>query len=305
MPRAARQATAAVEIAGVAITHPDKVLWPDAGVTKLELARYYERLWPVLQRYVAARPLTLRPFPRGITGGSYYLKNAPAQAPAWLPTWTDVPASTGRPVRFVVGGELRTQIWCVQYNAIEVHPWLSRIDAPDLPDWAVVDLDPGERTPFALVVRAAKAVGRELARQGLAGYPKLSGSSGIHVYLPLERVHSFEAVRAWMHALAERLCAAAPETLTLDYDVADRHDLVLIDYAQNARGKNTVAPYSVRPKPGAPVSAPIRWEELDDPDLRPGRWTLRTLPARLEQIGDLFAPALERPQRLPGAATVA
>jgi bifunctional non-homologous end joining protein LigD len=302
MPRRVRASQPAVEVAGVPVTHPDKLLWPDEGITKLELVRYYERLGPTILRYVADRPLTLRPFPRGIGGPSYYMKNAPEQRPDWVVTWEDTAESTGRPVHFVVAPDVRTLVWCAQYNAVEVHPWLSRVDRPDVPDWAVVDLDPGERTPFALVVRAARAFKRALDRHGLRGYPKLSGSSGMHVYLPLERVHPFDAVRDFMHRLAEQACASEPDTMTLDYAVADRHDLVLVDYAQNARGKSTVAPYSVRPKPGAPVSAPIRWEELDDPDLRPDRWTRRTLPKRLERVGDLYASALEHPQRLPGVA---
>jgi bifunctional non-homologous end joining protein LigD len=302
MPRRAAQRAAEVAIAGVRITHPDKLLWPADGITKLDLARYYERVGPTMLPYLRDRPLTLRPFPGGIESSSYYLKNAPSTLPDWVPTWTDVAESTGKPVRFVLGGDLPTLIWCAQYNAIEVHPWLSRVDRPDFPDWAVIDLDPGERTPFELVVRAARAFRQELERRGLRAYPKLSGSSGLHLYLPLERVHRFDAVREYVHALAQSVARSEPETLTLDYVTADRHDLVLADYAQNARGKSTVAPYSARPKPGAPVSAPIRWEELEDPTLRPNRWTLRSLPERIERVGDLFADALAHPQRLPGLA---
>ena len=158
MPRSRDPGDSALSVAGVPITHPSKVLWPEAGITKLDLVRYYERIGPLMLPYVANRPLTLRPFPNGIDQPSYYMKDAPRRRPAWLPTWTDVAKSTGKPVHFVLGGELRTLIWCAQYNAVEVHPWLSRVDEPDLPDWAVVDLDPSESTPFSLVVRAAKAL---------------------------------------------------------------------------------------------------------------------------------------------------
>jgi bifunctional non-homologous end joining protein LigD len=302
MSRSRAADDAPLAVGGVPITHPSKTLWPADGITKLDLVRYYERIGPMMLPYIADRPLTLRPFPGGIEKSSYYMKDAPPRRPSWVPTWADVAKSTGKPVHFVLGGDLRTLIWCAQYNAIEVHPWLSRIDEPDLPDWAVVDLDPSDQTPFAMVVRAAKAFQRELTERALVGFPKLSGSTGIHIYVPLERVHAFDAVRAYFHEIAESIARAEPDVVTLDYEIAGRHNLVLIDYAQNARGKSTVAPYSVRPRPGAPVSAPIRWEELDNPELKSDRWTLRTLPERLEREGDLFSPALSLRQRLPGLA---
>ncbi|MGH2371451.1 MAG: non-homologous end-joining DNA ligase, partial [Chloroflexota bacterium] len=283
-------------------------LWPEDGITKLDLVRYYERIAPIILRYVARRPLTLRPFPRGIDQPSYYLKNAPKGTPHWIETFRDVAESTGEPVAFVVArdkADARTLVWTAQYNAIEVHPWLSRIDQPDEPDWAVLDLDLHGTTDRAAaddwlrLVRGATLLRQRLDELGLRAFPKLSGQSGLHVLVPLERVHGFDAVRHFFEVVAGEVCAAHPDLLTVDYVKADREGRVLIDYAQNARGKSTVAPYSVRPKRGAPVSAPVTWDELDDAGLRPDRWTLRTIFDRLDDVGDVLEPALTLRQQLP------
>ena len=288
-----------VSVHGVRISHPDKLLWPTEGITKLDLVRYYERVAPSLLRYARHRPLTLRPFPRGVDQPGFYLHDAPKGRPAWLKTVRDVPQSTGKAIDFVVLNDVRTLIWMAQFNAVEVHAWLSRTDRPDRPDWAVVDLDPADDTPWPRLARAAQVVHRRLEAAGLRAFAKLSGQSGLHILVPLARVHDYAAVRAFFERLARRLCADQPDLLTVDYQTAQRGGRILIDYAQNSYGKTTVAPYSVRPRPGAPVAAPIDWSELDDPELRPDRWTLRTLPERLDRVGDLLAPALRLHQRLP------
>ena len=299
MPRRADRDDPPVELDGVTLTHPSKVLWPDVGVTKLELAEYYRAVAPYLVPFMRDRALTLRPYPRGIAAPGYYLQDAPKGLPGWVATWKDVATSVGRTVEHVVGGDERTLLWLTQYNAIEVHTWLSRTDRPDAPDFAVVDLDPSDATPFEQVTQAARLFGEAFERAGIQGYPKVTGSSGIHVYVPLARGPGFDAVRASLHALCVQIEARAPELVTTDPTIADRGDRVFLDYAQNSRGRTTVAPYSVRPKPGAPVAAPIRWEELDDPDLRPNRWSIRDMPARLEAVGDLAGPMLACRQHLP------
>jgi bifunctional non-homologous end joining protein LigD len=289
-------------VLGVPVTHPAKLLWPADGITKLDLARYYERIAPVILRYVAQRPITLRPFPHGTDRPGFYLKNAPKGAPPWLRTFTDVAESTGRPVHFVLAQDARSLVWVAQLNAVEIHPWLSRIDVPDRPDWAVVDLDPAgeiDAGRWQVLVRAARAVRDHLAEDGLRSFPKLSGQTGMHVLVPLLRAHPFAQVRSYFERLAQRLCAAFPDLLTMDYDIAGRGGRTLIDYAQNARAKTTVAPYSVRPRPGAPVAVPLTWDELDDSELRPSRWTIRTIFSRLDAVGDVLEPALQLRQRLP------
>jgi bifunctional non-homologous end joining protein LigD len=288
-----------MHVGGVTLTHPDKVLWPAQGYTKRDLAAYYRSVAPFLLPFMRDRALTLRPFPRGVAAPGYYLQDAPKAAPDWLPTWRDIAPSTGRPVDHIVGGDERTLIWLVQYNAIEVHTWLSRIDRPDEPDFAVVDLDPGDRTPFSNVIQVARRFKAELDEVGLAGFPKLTGSSGIHIFVPLERGPSFDEVREWMHRLALRVEDGAPHLVTTDPRIAGRGDRVFLDYAQNSRGRTTVAPYSVRPRPEAPVATPLRWEDLDDPDLRSNRWTIKTMAALVREVGDLVAPMLACKQRMP------
>ena len=300
MPHGRRDAQETpIELDGIRITHPDKVLWPDDGYTKRDLAEYYRAVAPYLLPFLDRRALTLRTYPRGIAEPGIWLQHAPRTRPDWLTTWRDVAESTGRPIDHIVGGELRSLLWLVQYNVVEVHAWLSRTDRPDAPDFAVVDLDPSEATPFADVVAAARLFKIELERVGLESFPKVTGSTGIHLFVPLERGPSFDVVRGRMHELARRVEAAAPELVTTDPHVADRGSRIFADYAQNSRGRTTVAPYSVRPKPGAPVAVPIGWEELDDPALRPDRWTVRTIPERIATVGDLSAPLLACRQRLP------
>lgn len=297
--RAGKGDVPVVEVSGVRLSHPEKLLWPRDGISKLELARYYERIAPTMLPYVQDRPLALRPFPRGVDQPGFYLKDAPAGAPDWLATFTATAESTGQPVDFVVARDARTLVWLAQRNAVEVHTWLSRTDAPERPDWAVMDLDPGDETPWEWVARGARAVRDLLDGLGLRSFAKLSGSSGVHVLVPLARVHTFDRVREFFERVGQQLVEAHGDILTLDYATRARGRRVLLDYAQNAYARNTVAPYSARPKPGAPVAMPVRWEELDDPRLRPNRWTIRTAFDRLSQVGDLLAPARELDQRLP------
>ncbi len=290
---------AAVEIEGVRITHPEKVVWPDAGITKLELAQYYARMAPVMLRYVKDRPVTLRPFPQGVDRPGFYLKDKPRGAPSWIQTFEDRAGSTREIVHFVVASEARMLVWAAQINSVEVHPWLSTVEHPDTPDWAVVDLDPFEGTAWERISRAALLVREGLARLGLQSFPKLTGQTGVHVLVPIEPSVSFDHVRSVFERLARELAEAHPDLLTTGYQVEGRRGRILIDYAQNARAKTTVAPYSPRPKPGAPVAAPVTWEEMEDPGLALDAWNVRTILDRLERVGDVLEPALGLRQRLP------
>lgn len=297
--RSTQRSSESADIAGVRITHPQKPLWPRDGITKLELARYYAAVGPTLLRYAGGRPLTLRPFPRGVDHAGFYLKDAPGAAPAGFSTFCDVAQSTGQPVHFLVPRAVRDLVWLAQFNAVEVHPWLSTVEHPDQPDWLVVDLDPPAAARWAQAVQGAFAFKERLESAGLQGFPKLSGSTGLHLLVPLVPEHDFETVREFVAGLAAAVQRSLPDALTLEYDVADRGDRVLVDYAQNARAKNTVAPYSVRPKPGAPVAAPVTWDELRDPDLRSDSIRMRSMSERLQRVGDLLEPALRLRQRLP------
>ncbi|HEU5316359.1 MAG TPA: non-homologous end-joining DNA ligase [Chloroflexota bacterium] len=292
-----------ITVRGVRVTNPNKVLFPEDGLTKLDLVHYYEAMAPIILKYVRHRPLTLRPFMSGIGGRGIYLKNAPKGAPSWLRTFADVAESTGETVNFVVAEGIKTLIWVAQYNSIELHAWLSTVDRPDLPDWAVVDLDPPDEVPPAkrrrVAAKIALLVRDQLERYGLKSFPKPSGQTGVHVLVPLAPVHPFDDVRAFFEKLGVELCREHEDWVTTDYDVADRHGRILIDYAQNSRGKTTVAPYSVRPKPGAPVALPMTWAELEEWSKSKKQPSLRDVPTLVEKRGDALAPALKLKQKLP------
>lgn len=286
-------------LGGVDISSPERMVWAEEGISKLELARYYESMAEYLLRFLDKRPMVLRPFPRGARGPSFWLQDAPKGVPEFVPTWRRIPPATGRAIDMVVGGDLRSLLWLVQYNVIEMHAWLARLDAPEQPDFAVLELDAHSGAPFELVARAARLAHACLEELDLRGFPKLSGGSGIHVLVPLAREYSFDQVRAFVKRLGQRIAEREPNTLSTELSTARERRCVYLDYPQNGAGKNLVAPYSARARPDAPVSAPITWEELDDAELRANRWSIREMPARLESVGDLMEPAYGLAQQLP------
>jgi bifunctional non-homologous end joining protein LigD len=285
--------------AGFALTHPERVLWPDEGITKGDLAAHYQAVASVLLPHVRDRPVVLRPYPQGVGGASYYRQSLPASAPAWLPRYEYVAKADARPNEMLVVQNEPSLLWLVNQAAIELHPWLSRTDRPDAPDFAVFDLDILDGTLFPLALRAALLLRDELESRGVRCYPKTSGGDGIHVYVPLERGPGYAETRAWSQAVAESLRSRHPDILATDVRLADRQHKVLIDYAQNSLGRTTASVYSVRPRPGATVSTPLTWDEVEAGEVRPAGFTIRTVPARVQSLGDLFAPVLTGGQRLP------
>ena len=284
---------------GVVTTNPEKVLWPEDGYTKQDLIDYYQEVAPLLLPHLRDRPLVMKPYPNGIAGRFYYRQTLPKTAPPWLPRWEHVPRVNANPNLMPLAQDIDALTWLANQAAIEMHPWLSRIDAPELPDYAVFDLDVLDGRLFAKALEAALLVRRAVEAQGLAAYAKTTGGDGIHIYVPIRRGPTFEQARDWALDLAESLCAANGRLFSTESRIAGREELVLTDYAQNAMGKTTVAPYSVRPRPGAPVSAPLTWEEVEQGQIRPGDFTIRSAPARLRERGDLFAPVLGGTVELP------
>jgi bifunctional non-homologous end joining protein LigD len=189
--------------------------------------------------------------------------------------------------------DLAALTWLANQAAIEMHPWLSRVDAPEQPDYVVLDLDILEPAFFPRLLEASLIVREAVERHGLAAYPKTTGGDGLHLYVPIRRGALFDDTRGWALALANALRDAHPDVFSIESKIAGRERLVLIDYAQNALGKTTVAPYSVRPRPGATVSMPVTWEDIKEGEIRPADFTIRTAPARIRERGDLFAPVLD------------
>jgi bifunctional non-homologous end joining protein LigD len=281
------------------LSNLDKLIWPEDGITKRELIRYYSSIGPQLIPYLAGRALTLQRYPDGVHRSGFWQKQVPGHAPEWIDCWAWESRSTRERVDYLVLDSVAPLAWIANEAAIDVHPSTFLIEAPQTPTWALVDIDPGTTTTWDDVVLLARLYRTALDHVGVAGFPKVTGQRGIQVWIPVAPRYSFDETRDWVAALSRTIAAAAPGLVSWEWRKSDRAGLARLDYTQNAWNKTLVAPYSVRPGNGAPVSAPIAWEELDDPELRPDRWTIRTVLPRLERTGDLFAGALTMAQELP------
>jgi bifunctional non-homologous end joining protein LigD len=286
------------DIAGrrLALTNLDKVLWPADGITKRDMIDYYVRMAPYLLPYLRDRPLSMQVFPDGIDGKSFWRKDKPSYAPDWMDSWTYHGEKTKT---YIVVDEVATLAWVANAGVIDLHPWHSRIDAPDLPDWAVFDLDPFEPATFKDVIDIAKLVKAALDHFALQGVVKTSGQTGLQIYVPIRRGPNYDVVRRWVEDVGRSIGQVMPDLITWQWSVAQRAGKIRIDYTQNIINKTLAAPYSLRPALKAPVSTPIAWEELDDPLLLPDRWTIQTIGARVAEVGDLFLPVLAGDQDLP------
>jgi bifunctional non-homologous end joining protein LigD len=284
------------------LTNLDKVLFPArAGepVTKRELVRYYATVAPVLVPYLADRPLNLHRFPDGVNRKGFWQKQVPGHAPGWIPRWRNEDADDGESEAYFVVDGAPALVWLANHAAIELHAWTSRVDDVRRPTYALVDLDPGEQTTWDELLVLARLHRVALDHLGMRGYPKVTGRRGIQVWIPILRGPTFDETRAWVEQLSRAIGDVAGDRVSWTWEKRNRGGRARLDYTQNAINKTLVAPYSVRAAAGAPVSVPIRWDELDDPGLRPDRWTIRDLPARLAAAGDPMAPALDDGQVLP------
>ncbi len=279
------------------LTHLDKVLWPPArpggpSWTKGDYLHYLRAISPHVLPHLRGRPLVLTRYPDGALGPSFYQKNLPATAPGWLPRFRQASAS-GRAIDYLVAASLSDLLWIGQQAAIEFHPWLSTCAYPEQPDRAVVDLDPMPPAGFE-DARAVAALVRELLdRAGVASWPKTSGATGLHLFIPIRPIHTHRQVALVMRALGELLLRLWPERVTLERRVALRAGRVYFDYLQNAHGKTLCGPYSPRPLPGAPVSTPLEWAEVAD--VRPESFDLRAVADRLAAGRDPFAGLCQAP----------
>ncbi len=285
------------------VTNVDKVLFPalpgEPAVTKRDLLRYSAQIAPYLLPYLRRRALNMHRFPGGAGTKGFWHKALPAHAPEWLPRWDNPAADPGEAHTYLVVDEPAALIWAANYGALEWHPWTSLVDAPDSPTYALIDLDPGPQTSWADLVALARLHRTALDHLGVTAFPKVTGRRGIQIWIPIATGPTFDDTRAWVEQLSKTVGAVMPELVSWKWDVKDRGGLARLDYTQNAINRTLVAPYSPRPAAGAPVSAPIEWDELDDPDLRSDLYTIRTIIPRLEEKGDLFGGALRRDQRLP------
>jgi bifunctional non-homologous end joining protein LigD len=274
----------------VRFTNLDKVLWPEDGFTKADLIAYYRDIAPWLLPYLRDRPVVLTRFPDGIHGKSFYQKDAPGWAPEWLRTTTVYSEGSERELRYFVVDDVHALAYLANSAAIPLHVWSSRVGSLDRPDWTIIDLDPKE-APFSSVVAVAKAVHELCDDIGLPHYVKTSGSSGLHVLIPLGGQCTHEHARLIAELLSRRVVKRLPEHATMTRVIGKRGGRVYLDYLQNGHGKLLVAPFSVRPLPGAPVSMPLKWSDVNARlDIR--KHTIRSAAKRMEQKGDPLLPLL-------------
>jgi len=287
----------------VRLSSPDKLLFPRDGVTKKDLAEYYAAIGETIVPHLRNRPFTLKRYPDGIDGRPYFHKQAPKGKPPWVPTrqFRTWPREGGsRLVDFTLVNEPAALVWMVQMNCIDMNAWYSRIDKPERPDYVVFDLDPPEsRNGFTQAIAVAHLIREALERLELRSYVKTSGADGIHVLVPITRRSSYPETYEFAERVSRTLEAENPGLVTTEWLKKKRRG-VLVDHRQNGHGKTIASAYSVRPKPGAPVSTPLRWEELTA-KVRPRDFGRREALARVEQHGDLFEPVLRGGQALAPA----
>ncbi len=284
------------------LSNLDKLFWPDEGITKGDLLEYYRSAAPVLVPHLRRRPFTMRRYPDGAFGKAFFQKDAPSHMPEWIATFKTVvtPRSGGeREVALPVVEDELGLLWMVNMGCIDMNPWYSRVDRPDRPDFVLFDLDPTPEVPYAQTVEVALILKGLLDGIGLASFPKTSGGKGFHVLVPLDRRSSFDDTRGFAEHVAGVIAAGYPKLATTAWSKAKRKG-VLIDANQNGMGKTIASVYSVRPHPGAPVSTPLRWEEVT-PTLDPAAFTMGAVLDRVARHGDLFAGVLTTRQSLGNA----
>ena len=273
------------------ITHPEKVLFPDSGITKGELCAYYEAIAPLMLPHIAGRPITMERYPAGIDEKGFIQKDVSKGFPSWLER---VAVETGggrakkaRTVHYPLAADARSLVWLANQNSITPHVWCSRLPRLEQPDLCVLDLDPPGDEPEAL--RAAALAVRDLFDElELPSFVKTSGSKGFHVVVPLDGEAGYDVTWRFAHGAGAVLVARHPRVLTQEFLKADRAGRIFVDTGRNAPGATFAAVYAVRPKPGAPVSAPCTWPEVERGAVGPRTFTLRAMAARVHDVGDLW-----------------
>jgi bifunctional non-homologous end joining protein LigD len=277
------------------ITHPEKLIFPDDGITKGELAAYYEMIAPYMLPHVRGRPITMERYHRGIAAKGFFQKDVTKGFPKWLER-VEVPKKDGT-VHHPLAGDVNALLWLANQNTVTPHVWTSRV--PDLfhPDLCVFDLDPTDDNPAA--VRAAALELRDLLGElGLHSWVKTSGSKGFHIAVPLDRRADFGEVERFAHRVGKALVSRDPSRLTQEFSKVDRGGRILVDTGRNGYSATFAATYAVRARTGAPVSAPCTWEEMERGDITPRTFTLRSMAARIAAVGDLWADITAHPQSI-------
>ena len=275
----------------VSITNRQKIYWPGEGFTKGDLIDYYDKMADYILPYLKGRCLSLKRNPNGINDKGFYHKDAGENAPSYVDVHKVKSESNGKIIDYIVCNNKATLLYVANLGCIEINPWNSTTKKIGNPTWMVIDIDPSDKNKFAEVVDTALAVKNVLDNGGVSSYCKTSGASGLHVYVPLKNKYQYETVREFAHIIASLVQEQLPGITTLERSLSKRGPKIYIDYLQNSAGQTLASVYSVRPVPGASVSTPLEWKELNH-QLSPKQFTIENIFQRIKKKGDLFLPVL-------------
>ncbi|MBA3829045.1 MAG: DNA ligase D [Taibaiella sp.] len=276
----------------VGLTHLDKIFWPEEGYTKGDVIAYYQSVYKYMGKYLKGRPESLMRTPNGVKGGGFFHKDAGDNAPAFVDKWASWSDSAEKEINYIVCNNEATLLYMANMGCIEINPWNSTIKKPDNPDYVILDLDPSEKNTYDQVVDTALVIKDILDSAGATSYCKTSGSSGMHVYVPLGAKYDYEHAKEFAHMIAALASEQLPDITTLERSLSKRQkDHIYVDYLQNRRGQTLSAVYSLRPKPGAPVSTPLEWKEVKH-GMHPAQFNIENTIKRIEKKGDIFKGVL-------------
>jgi bifunctional non-homologous end joining protein LigD len=270
--------------------HLSKIYWPKEKLTKRDMLNYYYQVAPFILPYLKDRPQSLNRFPNGIKGASFYQKDVKDKVPDWIETFAYRSEGDNRDKEFLVGSDESSLLYMASLGCIEMNPWSSTIKKPDNPTWCIIDLDP-DNNPFDQVIEAAIVVNNILSGIGVESYCKTSGSTGIHIYIPLGAKYDYETSKEFARAIVTTTHAEIPDFTSIERPTANRKGKIYLDFLQNRPQATLAAPYSVRPKPGATVSMPLHWDEVKK-GMRMQNFNMQNAVDRIKKEGDLFKPVL-------------
>ncbi len=288
----------------VRLTNLHKAMWPGDGITKAGLIKYYADMADILLPHLEDRLFIMSRYPDGIDGGMFYQKDCPDYGPEWLNIFPVYSPDVGKTINYIVCNDLPTLMWLANQACIELHIWLAKIPKIDYPDVAVFDLDPFPPAGFKDTLAIAMLVKEALEQFGLRGYPKTSGATGLHIFVPIKPEYTYREVRDAVEFVCRHIHSVFPEKTTLERLIVNRTGKVYLDYLQNTRGKTMTFQYSLRPVPGAPVSTPLTWEEVKKGQVRPQDFRIDNIHERLAEVGDLYRDFLKPTQSLRKLAEV-
>lgn len=285
----------------IQINHPDKLYWPEDNISKLRLLTYYKEMATVMLPYFKDRPVTLHYFPRGIHDFSFYRRDFDEKTDNPVETVMYNEVSQDKTIQLPLIQNEESLLWLVSKGCLEFHLWSAKANDFFHPDMVIFDLDISKNTPFSSVLSAALIIKNYLKDLDIEAYPKTTGGTGMHIYVPIKPIYNYETVRLWVRGVGDRLSKLYPDLITTKKRERKTHqnNLVTIDYLQNSITRNTAAPYTVRAYSLAPVSTPLRWQEVEHGGFIPSDFNLRNLPERIKKVGDLFADVLNNRQYLP------